>query len=330
MVLSQVWTEREGDIPGTAINEGDWEACVATAYSMALLYGGVKMAAPYTQAQRELLEYYGAAADRSQDLNLTDIKSMQVYGVKLRGATPGLTAAAALGRPGIGMCLTTNGSPGGFGTGFIHEVFWVGVSATAGLLYDPLAPAGSQPQSRTIAYIVPFIRGLADHQVREVKQWEFGPPPGEINMVIRPVREDFTTKTGNSTPGGQFYTEGPGAGSPKYFFQATAVTSVAESTDGSYRLIFYYNGGATGGEYLWMPRVNLNPHAGTRDPAVGYAKELATDADCTAEVAAATAALQAQLTAEQIKTQAAETKAKEATDLIKAHNEVESKMGAVT
>lgn len=295
MALTQVWTEREGDIPGTPMNEGDWEACVATSYSMALLYGGVRMAAPYTQRQRELLEIHGAAADASQDLAASDVMSQRVYGVKLRGATPGLTAAQALGRPGVGMCLTTNNSPGGYGTGFIHEVFWVGVSASAGLLYDPLAPVGSQPQSRTVAYMLPFLRGLGDNQLREVREWEFGPPPPTGGtMAVRPVSEEFTTKTGPSTPGGQFYVDGPGMGTPKHFLTSEKVTSVGETTDGTYRLLFYWNGGPAGGEYLWMPRVNLNPVAGTRKPATGYANSLpippcppAPPTDCAAEVAKA-------------------------------------------
>lgn len=183
-----VWTEREGDIPGTPMNEGDWEACVAASYSMALLYGGVQMAAPYTQRQRELIEIHGAAADLPQDLAASDTMSMRVYGVKLRGATPGLTAAQALGRPGIGMCLTTNNSPGGYGTGFVHEVFWVGVSETAGLLYDPLAPAGSQPQSRTVAYMLPFLRGLGDNQLREVKKDEFAAATGDNMPIIEAMQ----------------------------------------------------------------------------------------------------------------------------------------------
>lgn len=269
MALSKVWTERE---------EGDWEACVTTAYSMALLYGGVKMAAPYTKAQRELLE---VIADAPQTLNQTDTKSLQVYGVKLRGATPGLTIPQALGRPGIGLCLTTNNSPGGFGTGFIHEVFWVGQSATTGLLYDPLAPEGSAPQTRTVAYMVPWIRGVADHQIREVREWEFGPPPPtETKMAIRPVREDFTTGAGPT--GGQFYTEGPGVGSPKYFTVATRVESIGETTDGLWRVLFYWGSNPTGGEYLWMARSKLTPIAGTRNPAVGFAKDL-PEADCSVQ-----------------------------------------------
>lgn len=304
MTLPKVWTEREGDIPGTIMNEGDWEACVATAYSMALLYGGVKMAQPYTQYQRELIEYYGAAADRDQNLDLTDIKSIQVYGVKLR--LPSVWSnAAALARPGVGMCLTGTGSPGGYATGtFGHEVFWIATSTTAGLLYDPLAPAGSAPLVKSVATMAAWARPLSATNSREVKAWEFGPPPATgVKMAIRPVSEEFTTGTGQV--GGQFYVDGPGVGTAKWFTQATRVTSIGETTDGLWRVLFYV-GGTGQGEYLWMARSKLTPIAGTRSPAAGYAASLPIPpcpptpppavVDCAVAVADAVAPLKQRIT----------------------------------
>lgn len=199
--LEFVWTEREADIPLTAINEGDWEACVATSYSMALRYGGVKMEAPYTQKQRELIE---AVKDSPQDLGVSDQMSLKVYGVKLRPLSPGITSATqAISRPGVGLCLTGVGSPGGYQAGtFTHEVFWAGISTVAGLLYDPLAPPGSRPQTKTIATMAAWVKGIAAHQIREIRIDEFaggnsmieslkGYPPGTVIPLTAGVTYNF-------------------------------------------------------------------------------------------------------------------------------------------
>lgn len=172
--VNEVWTEREGDIPGTPQNESDWEACVATAYSMALLYGGVSMAAPYTQAQRELIEYYGAPADRDQDLTLSDTKSREVYGVALRGPSVTSSKAAFLARPGLGFCLTGIGSPAGAQAGtFMHEVFAICVPDGRSLaVFDPLLPAGAVPVNRSIARMAVWMKGLGANDVREVAKGE--------------------------------------------------------------------------------------------------------------------------------------------------------------
>lgn len=280
-----VWSEREA---------GDWEACVVTAYSMGLLYGGVRMAAPYTQAQRELLE---AVPDEPQNLTTTDAMSLKVYGVKLRPFSTG-TVADAVTRVGVGICLTGSGSPGtqwqpGFTGG--HEIFYVPTSATVGLLYDPLAPNKSNPEVIAASRIVGWARSPTVGAAREVKQWEFGPPPAteEINVITRPVREDFMTGAGPSA--GQFFLQGPGVGNPKYFTVSTKVQSVGETVDGAWRLLFYV-GGSGQGEYLWMSRNNLTPIAGTRNPPTGYAGSLPSEeqsadiAQLQADLAAANAA----------------------------------------
>ena len=159
---NEVWSERE---------RGDFEACVAASYAMGLAYGGVGMTAPYTQAERERLE---VVANEPQNLDTTDTKSLAVFHVKLR--RPSVTDKRAFfSRPGIGACVTGNGSPGGFQAGtFIHEVFVVGVSATEMLLYDPLAPIGAAPQPVTVDKMVAWVRGLQPHQAREVLKDEFG------------------------------------------------------------------------------------------------------------------------------------------------------------
>lgn len=285
--LARVWTEREGDIVGTPDNEGDWEACVSTSYSMALLYGGVKMAAPYTKAQRELLE---AIPDAPQDLAATDAKSLQVYGVKLRGATPGLTVAQALGRPGIGLCLTTNDSPGGFGTGFIHEVFWIGVSATAGLLYDPLAPEGSAPQSRTVAYMLPWIRGVAAHQIREVKENEFAPiATGEPMIEKLTSVPDGSSVQFEANKPYQFWNYAPA--------RATWVTTFLKSTGAPTTGIVKLTGEV---EAYFIPKVwdgakfRLNAYLAVT--AAQMYSPPATPTDCSAAVADATAPLEQRIT----------------------------------
>ena len=86
-------------------------------------------------------------------------------------------------------------------------------------------------------------------------------------MLFRPVQQDWYTGTGPD--GGEFYTEGPGIGTPKHFTSAERVTSIAEAAeaDGTvlpWREIRY------GAEVLWMHRDMLDPIDGTRDPSGGY------------------------------------------------------------
>ena len=158
-----VWSEREA---------GDWEACVVTCYAMGLLHGGVKMVAPYTQIERERLE---KVKDEPQDLDTTDTMSRLVYKVRLR--PPSVTSiAAALGRSGVGMCLTGRGSPGHqWQPGFagLHEVFWIGLTPLAGDLYDPLAPMFQPPERVAVSKMGAWVVGIGPTQAREVRKDEF-------------------------------------------------------------------------------------------------------------------------------------------------------------
>ena len=166
----EVWTEREGDIPGTPKNEGDFEACVATSYAMGLLYGGVSMPNPYSQAERERLE---VVSREPQDLPACDIKAIEIYGHRLR--EPSVTTKPAfLARPGLGFCLTGVGSPVGAQAGsFTHEVFAVALPSGSIRVYDPLRPAGSQPTDMTVSALAAWMKGVRAHQVREIKKDEF-------------------------------------------------------------------------------------------------------------------------------------------------------------
>jgi hypothetical protein len=158
----EVWSERE---------DGDWEACVATAYAMALLYGGVIMPAPYTQAERERLE---VRADEPQDLNATDARALEVYGAKLRPASVTSSLSAFLGRPGMGFTATGTGSPiyDPAGT-YTHEVMMVGKTATTLTVYDPLAPPGAAPVDRSVSQMAVWAtHGLGPNDVREIRQGE--------------------------------------------------------------------------------------------------------------------------------------------------------------
>lgn len=167
---ARVWTEREA---------GDWEACVATSYSMGLLYGGFVMAAPYTQKQRELLE---VVFDESQDLGASDAKSVQVYGVKLRQPSVTSSKIAFLNRPGTGFCLTGTGSPVGAQAGtFTHEIFAICTGLGMMAVYDPLLPEGAQPRTMTVAALAAWVRGIAPYQAREVRLNEFA---GGADAVI--------------------------------------------------------------------------------------------------------------------------------------------------
>ena len=162
----EVWTEREGDIAGTPQDEGDFEACVATSYAMGLLYGGVIMPAPYTQAERERLE---VVANEPQDLAASDGRALEVHGHRLRGPSVTSSKLAFLARPGLGFCLTGVGSPVGAQAGtFTHEVFAVAQSTTNALVYDPLLPANSGPKAVSLPALAAWMKGVGPNQVREV------------------------------------------------------------------------------------------------------------------------------------------------------------------
>jgi hypothetical protein len=177
----RVWTEREGDVPGTPADEGDFEACVATSYVMGLLYGGVRMNAPYTQAERERLE---VVTREPQDLRASDRKAKEVYGRVLRGPSVTTSKVAFLARPGLGYCLTGVGSPVGAQAGtFIHEVFAVAVSATTVRVYDPLLQGTSGPKDRSVQAIAAWMKGIAPHQVREVRRDEFSSGSAEEDAL---------------------------------------------------------------------------------------------------------------------------------------------------
>lgn len=336
MAYPLVWTEREA---------GDWEACVIAAGLMALMYGGVYKfpLGAYTQAEREALE---PVWDEPTNFSGMNAAFQKRYGIQIRALSTG-SIADAVTRKGIGLLLAGKfgiGSianptvPGTLGA-FTHASFFVPLGDGRCLYYEPMDANMSEPRVVSNSQVINWAKGADANSAREVRQWEFGTLPAGVKMVIRPVSEQFSTKTGNSTPGGQFYLEGPGAGSPKWFTQSVSVTSVAQSVDGTYCLVFYWNGGPAGGEYLWMPRVNLNPVAGSRDPAAGYATNPpdyspaapvpAPPLDCADEVAAATLALRAEL--EDAKAQLAAAKASELTlrSLIRAHNNVEDSMQAI-
>ena len=179
---NKVWTEREA---------GDWEACVVTAYGMGLIHGGVKMPAPYTQAERERLE---KVKDEPQDLNTTDIMSDAVYRVRLRKLSTG-AIADAVRRVNVGLVLTGFGSPGTQWTpGFTgaHEVFYVPTSPNSGYLGDPLAPDRRAFELVASSTIVGWAVGAGPNQAREVKVDEFAPvipPPAPLPLPV--TRAEF-------------------------------------------------------------------------------------------------------------------------------------------
>lgn len=93
----------------------------------------------------------------------------------------------------------------------------------------------------------------------------------DMALPLRRVQQDWWTGTGNilakdshDAPGGQFFTDGPGVGTPKWFTTRTKVRSIAESGDGLWRLI------ELGSEVLYMHRYNLRPIEGTRLPTTGF------------------------------------------------------------
>jgi hypothetical protein len=221
-----VWTEREGDIAGTPAYEGDWEACVATSYAMGLLYGGVTMPAPYTQAERERLE---AVYDEPQDLATSDIKAIQVYGKKLRPPSVTTSKAAFLARPGMGFCLTGTGSPVGAQIGtFMHEVFAVAQSTTVVRVYDPLRAPGSQPTDMTVTALATWMKGVGSNDVREIRKDEFMP-----SYALDTV--PFLGSNGQPTPrqvsfaAGKTYRFWPlTGGTPKSYTPASASSAPAD------------------------------------------------------------------------------------------------------
>lgn len=102
-------------------------------------------------------------------------------------------------------------------------------------------------------------------------------PEVDVPVILRAVRERWTSKSSTDGSAGFFTTDGPGVGTKKWFTAAETVESYAETTDGKYRALSYNNGTET----LWMHRTQLTPIAGTRQPATGYG--LVTP-DCTVQV----------------------------------------------
>lgn len=187
----EVWTEHEG--PGTPEGQEDFEACVATSYAMGLLYGGVTMPAPYTQAERERLE---VVANAPQDLSASDVKALEVYGHRLRGPSVTSSKEAFLARPGLGFCLTGEGSPVDAPVGdFLHEVFAVALSTTEVRVYDPLLPAESQPTDFSVGDVAKWMLGVGDNQVREIGKDELA-GGDDVNLKgtnPRPIHNRTTT-----------------------------------------------------------------------------------------------------------------------------------------
>jgi hypothetical protein len=212
-----VWSERE---------TGDFEACVAASYAMGLAYGGVPMAAPYTQAERERLE---VVTNEPQDLNTTDTKALAVYGVKLRLPSVG-TVSAFLSRPGIGACLTGIGSPGGFQAGtFTHEVFVVVESSTSVLLYDPLAPIGSAPKRVTVAKMVAWAQGVRPNDAREVRKDEFGGKAVPLITNVQPVAPNSSAQFEKGV-NYQFWRYDPATGAKQVFTLTPPAATSAPTT----------------------------------------------------------------------------------------------------
>lgn len=86
----------------------------------------------------------------------------------------------------------------------------------------------------------------------------------EVPVILRPVYEEWTTRSSADGSAGYFTTDGPGQGERKWFTTPERVRSYAETADAKYRAIAY------GAETLWMERTQLAPIPGTRNPATGY------------------------------------------------------------
>lgn len=168
-----VWSEQEA---------GDWEACVAASYLTGMVYGG-HGAYPlgiYTQAEREALE---AVPDEPQDYNTTDAKALSRYGVKLRTLSTG-TLESAVARVGVGLVLAGYGAVNIPTSAPIHSVFYLPTTATAGLVYDPLAPNRSAGVSTPAAKILGWAKGPGPNDAREVRENELGDEMSESTATL--------------------------------------------------------------------------------------------------------------------------------------------------
>lgn len=181
MAMPAVWTEREG---------GDWEACVISSYLIGLVYGGLAVfpLGIYSQAEREALE---KVADEPQDYYTTDAVAQARYGIQLRKLSTG-SIPDAVTRVGVGLVLAGYGALLIPTTAPIHSVFYLPVSATAGLVFDPLAVNQSAGVSIAASQIVAWSKGAGPNDAREVKENEFamntpggklaGPPIGTFEI----------------------------------------------------------------------------------------------------------------------------------------------------
>lgn len=107
----------------------------------------------------------------------------------------------------------------------------------------------------------------------------------EMPVILRPVREKWTTRSSADGSAGFFTLDGPGLGEKKWFTAPEKVESYAETADGKYRAVAYGNG-----ETLWMERAQLVPVVGSRTPASGYGLVGLTLDDVKSAVGAALAA----------------------------------------
>jgi len=307
-----VWSERE---------LGDWEACVISSYLEGLVYGGVTNfpKGVYTQAERETLE---KVPDEPQDYATTDLVAQARYGVHLRKVSVA-TLAAALARVGVGLVLAGYGSLNIPTSAPIHSVFYVPTSSVSGLVFDPLAPNQSAGVATPATKVLAWAKGPGANDAREVMKDEFAKSAGG-NM---PVIEKLTALPKGSSvqfvanKQYQFFWFDPtnGARSSSAWVPKTATAAGAEALvdltgEGPAYFLPKCFDGSVLRDNMYLPIGYVGPNELYTPPAPSV--------DCSAEVKAATDPLKAELD----KTQSALTALR---DLVKAHNDVESKMGAV-
>lgn len=85
-------------------------------------------------------------------------------------------------------------------------------------------------------------------------------------VILRPVREEWFTRTAPPTT---LFLGGPGLGTRKEFSGVNRITTIAETADNGWRLCLINN------ELVWVPRAELQPIAGTRQPRTGFGLSLA-------------------------------------------------------
>lgn len=249
--------------------DGSWEDCTwATGVMLANWMVGENRY-PATRAEYEGLRFdaTGIREARGDGSNYTELATGLLTRYNIAPVRMGTGWAAALEAAPVGQALALQGLYGKLPsrlriTGFTggHSVLWIRDQADSGLLYDPLALAGSAPRRATNAEMKAYFEGLSGARwiaAREREAWR--------DPMIRFNLERW------SVPAGTPVFENPGGAQVTKYSKAATVTTIgppidrsADKTDWAWRAALVTTGAIDGQMVMkvgFIPRASLTPLA---------------------------------------------------------------------